>query len=253
MAEPDRPNGHPHGAPVLPSPELSQGQPAPAAPARSIGTPLDPGLLAESTPPASAPVPWRAVALFFIPAAAVAGGRGLQWLLEGPEPGGDHLARWLLYSAAAGLLIGALAGTLLTKTLGGRLVWACWGVVSPLVLALSVTLGATAARPFRDWRASVGEAKCRKTRTLCQTREFRAACAEAGRPLPQTRERALQVLGPPVFERCDGAGCTLRWSYAGPWTPDDWVAPGSILCSVVTDAAGQGVRSTVQPGDEPRD
>lgn len=242
MAEPDKPNGHPRGEPMRPARELS------------LGTPLDPKLLAAATTrPPAAPVPWRAIALLVLPAAAVAAGRGVQWALEGPEPGGDQLARWLLFSAGSGLALGLFASALLTKTLGGRLVWALWGALSPLLLALAVTLGVAAARPFRDWRARVGEEKCRQTRPVCQTHEFRAACEAAGRPLPRARERAIQALGPPTFERCEAGGCTLRWSYTGPWTPDDWVAPGSMLCSVVIDAGGQGVRASVAPGFEPKE
>lgn len=216
-----------------------------------VGTPLDPRLLAAATPPPPSPVPWRAISLFFIPAAALAGGRGVQWLLEGTTPAGDHLARWLVFSAVCGLVVGTGLGLLLTKTLGGRLIWTLWGALSPLLLAESVNLGVTAARPFRDFRARVGEQQCRKTGSICQTRDFRAACEEAARPLPNARERALRLLGTPTFDRCDATGCTLRFSYEGPWTPDDWVAPGSILCSVVTDAAGQGVRFVVLPGFEP--
>jgi hypothetical protein len=225
----------------------------PERPARSLGTPLDPQLLADALGAPARPVPWRALALFFIPAAAVAAGRGAQWLLEGPEPGGDHLARWLWLSAASGLVLGTLLGRLLTKSLGGRLIWSLWGALSPLLLALAVNVGVAAARPVREWRARVGEDKCRKTRTVCRTGEFRAACEAAGRPLAGARERGLRALGPPVFERCDASGCTLRWSYAGPWSPDDWVAPGSLLCSLVTDAAGQGVRASVAPGFAPKD
>jgi hypothetical protein len=39
--------------------------------------------------------------------------------------------------------------------------------------------------------------------------------------------------------------------YSGPWQPDDYVAPGSMLCSVVFDAEGRGLRHAVNPGPEP--
>ena len=150
MAEPEKPNGHPRGVPTRSATALSHVQP--------LGKPLDPKLLDDTRSSAPAPVPWRALALFFIPTAALAAGRGLQWLVEGPGPGGDHLARWLLFSALSGFGIGTLCGLLVTKTLGGRLIWMLWGALSPLLLALAVTLGVAASRPLRDWRARVAEA-----------------------------------------------------------------------------------------------
>src|SRR5581483_8879389 len=61
------------------------------------------------------PMPWRAIAAVAVPAAALAGGVGLQRLLEGPTPPGDPIVRWLLWSSGAGLLAGAVAGLLLKK------------------------------------------------------------------------------------------------------------------------------------------
>lgn len=240
MSEPGKSNGHPQGEPVLP------------APPASIGTPLDPKLLEEAVPPPPRPIPWRAVALVALPAAALAGGRGVQWLLEGPTPSGDALLRWMLFSCGTGLLLGALAGRLLTRTGGGRLVWALWGALAPFVLAGAVSLGVAAARPLRAWAAEKGYEKCRQTRTVCSVTEFREACSLAARPVPGAKARVAGTLGPPAFDRCDETSCTLRWTYEGPWTPDNWVAPGALLCSVVTDPQGTGLRWSVAPGFEPR-
>lgn len=240
MAEPDRPTG-------------GGVEKRGAAEHHLFGRPLDPALLEETAPPLPKPFPARAVALVVVPLAALAAATGAQWLLEGPLPGGDASLRWLLWGAGLGLGLGGAAGLGLAASTGGRLFWAAWGLCAPLALAGLVVGGAAALRPLRDWVARRGEEECRLTRKVCTTREFRAACAQVAAAAPGARERGRSLLGAPDAELCDQGGCTFRWLYTGPWTPDDWVAPGSLLCSVVADGAGHGLRHALNPGTEPKD
>ena len=199
---------------------------------------MDSGLLPAPDQPARPP-PWRTLCALLVPAAGLAAGVGLQRLLEGPEPMGDALLRWLLLSCAAGLLAGLAAGAALPTRRAGRLAWAAWGAVSPLATAALVLGAVAAARPVRDLFARRSEARCRASgRALCTPREFREAC----------RAGARDRLGSAIHEACAAGGCTRRWLYPGPWTPDDYVAPGSLVCSVVTDPAGRPVRTALLPG-----
>lgn len=244
MAEPEQrsgepavKNGHAKGTPVLPA---------------EFGTPLDPKLL-EEPKVESRPFPVRPFAFLLLPFAGLAASRGVQWLTEGsqgPSAAGDTLLRWVLIAAALGLPLGWLAGRFITKTFGGRAVWVAWGTLSPAILAFGISGTVAATHPLREWMAKRGEARCRLTRKVCQSHEFRAACE--GQPASTTaRAQATDLLGPPIFERCDTAGCLTRWQYTGPWTPDDWVAPGSIWCTLVTDPSGKATRTRITPGTEP--
>ena len=218
-----------------------------------FGKPLDPALLAEALPRPQRPFPWRAVALVLVPAVALAAGSVLARLIDGPQPKGDAALRWLLLCVATGAVVGSVAGFLISKTLGGRLVWTVWGLAAPLLLAGLVVGTSVLLRPVREWMAARGVARCRLTRTVCTAGEFREACASAAVNQPGARQRAASVLGGPGAELCYPAGCTGRWLYTGPWQPDDWVAPGSLLCSVVFDGEGRGVRHAVNPGTEPKE
>lgn len=201
---------------------------------------MDSGLLPAPGQPAR-PLPWRALCALLVPAAALAAGVGLQHALEGPLAGGDPVLRWLFLSSAAGLLLGGLAGLLLARSRGARAGWAAWGAAAPFACAALALGGAAAARPVRDHFARRGEAHCRaQGRALCTLREFDAACAAFAR----------DKLGAPLHETCDGSGCTRRWLYAGPWTPENYVAPGSVICSVVADPSGRPLRHTLLPGLE---
>ena len=201
---------------------------------------MDSGLFPAPDQPAR-PLPWRTLCAFLVPAAGLAAGVGLQRLAEGPEPAGDALARWLLISSGVGLLIGALTGLALSARRAGRLAWAWYGAASPAVTVGLVLGVAAAARPLREAFARRAEAACRtQGSSLCTFREFSDACAAGAR----------DRLGAPLHELCGADGCTRRWLYAGPWTPDNYVAPGSVICSVVTDASGRPTRHTVLPGTE---
>ena len=223
----------------------------PGAEHHLFGKPLDPALLAEAQPAPAEPFPWRAVAMVLVPALALAAGSLWARLLDGPQPTGDATLRWLLLCAGAGLVAGAVAGLLISKTTGGRLVWAAWGLAAPGLLAGLVVGTGVAVRPAREWVAARGVERCRVTRPVCTPREFRDACAKAAVNKAGARQRAAAVFGGPGAELCYPAGCTGRWLYTGPWLPDDYVAPGSMLCSVVFDAEGRGLRYAVNPGTEP--
>jgi len=224
-----------------------------AAPSNSqFGTPLDPALLAEPPAPVKRPLPVRALAALALPFAALAGATLLQKLLEGPVPQGDTPGRWMLLGAAAGALLGAIAGALLPRPPNRAAVrialWTAWGAGSPVLLLALIVAGASVAHPIRESLAERAEAKCRTSRKLCTANEFRESCAAAG--APATHAQAEEKLGPPAQNLCDARGCTRRWIYAGPWKPENWVAPGSILCSQVLDAQGLPVRAVVGPGPE---
>ncbi|HET9753124.1 MAG TPA: hypothetical protein VFP52_09180, partial [Myxococcales bacterium] len=71
--------------------------------------------------------------------------------------------------------------------------------------------------------------------------EFRSACA--------ARDRAR--LGPPLQSLCTGGSCTQRWTYAGPFRPETTPERARLLCSIVTDGAGNGLRSSVITATDP--
>ena len=129
---------------------------------------MDESLLPPALPEAR-PAPLGAILLFFVPAAALAAGVGLQRFIEGPVPTGDSLLRWLLWSTGAGLLRGLAAGLVRRA----RYFWIAWGVLSP-ALATGAVLGAVKATlPLREWVADHREAACRaEGRKLCTFAEF---------------------------------------------------------------------------------
>ena len=189
-------------------------------------------------PPARRPFPWRASLLFFLPAAALAAGTGLQRFWEGPLPAGDAVLRWLFWSAGAGLVLGT-AAALMRR----RWAWAAYGAIGPFLAAALVSAGVRAVLPAREWLADRREAACRESgRRICTVSAFRAACARGDAGL----------LGPASTRLCDGSSCTSRWLYQGPFRPESYVAPGSLLCSVVTDASGKLARASLTPA-APRD
>ena len=198
---------------------------------------MDESLLPPPAAPAK-PVPWRAMALAIVPCAALAAGTGLQRAIE--APGGDALAHWLLWSTGAGVLIGATAGALRRA----KFVWAAYGAAAPWMAAGLVMAALHVARPVREMLADHLEASCRaERRAICSVGEFDAACARADR----------RLLGEPVHSRCSDASCTWRWTYAGPFRPEQVPPRGSLMCSVVTDARGKGLRSTVMAVAGPAD
>lgn len=201
---------------------------------------MDSRLLPASDPSAR-PLPWRTLCALLVPAAGLAAGVGLQRLVEGPAPAGDALLRWLLLSGAAGLPLGLIAGVVLSKGRAGRAAWAVHGATSPFVVAALVLGVAGAVRPVRHGLARRLQARCRDSgRALCSIGEFGEACAAGAR----------EKLGVPLREVCGVDGCTRRWLYTGPWTPDDYVAPGAVICSVVTGPLDRLARHALLPGDE---
>ncbi len=68
-----------------------------------------------------------------------------------------------------------------------------------------------------------------------------AACAR--------RDRRL--LGEPQQALCKDGACTLRWLYRGPFRPEQRAPRGAFLCSVVTDARGNGIRSSLMAVADP--
>jgi hypothetical protein len=184
-------------------------------------------------PPAEAPrrpFPWRTLALAFIPAAALAAGTGLLRVADSQQ--GDTLLRWISWSSAAGVLLGALCGALLRR----RWAWTLYGMAAPWVVAGLVSGAISAARPIREWISDRREAGCRGSgRPLCTVPEFAAACA--------AHDRAR--LGPPSQSLCAAKTCTQRWTYDGPFPADDLTSRPSLICSIVTDSAGRSLRSSV--------
>ena len=206
------------------------------------GGPVDPHILADATrrePPR--PLPWRKLAALFVPAAALAAGVGLQFVVEGPRPEGDALLRWLCWSSGAGLAIGAAAGALACGGPARGAAWAFFGAVSPWALAGLALLAGEAAQPLCAALARKRVERCRETSAICSAVAFRTGCAAAAKA-PGSLERGSAVLGPPAQRLCGATGCTYRWVYAGPRMPDE---PGALWCSVVTDASGAGLRSAL--------
>ncbi len=222
---------------------------APRGVAHPFGQPLDPALLEEPAVPASRPLPLRALLLLALPAAAMALSVLWQKLSEGPLQLGDAAGRWLWQSALLGAPLGALVGLLLERGALRRLAWTLWGAIAPLVIVALILGASQATHPLRERLAERAADKCRLTRRVCSLTEFRAACTAAGVGA-RARERAEEQLGAPAQSLCSGSGCTHRWLYAGPWTPDNWVAPGSVLCSLVVDVQGNAVRAALGPGLE---
>ena len=193
-------------------------------------------LLPPPEPP-KRPFPWKPLVALLVPAAAFAGAVGAQRLFD--EPLGDALLRWLIYATVLGVVLGFAAGAAFRR----RALWTAWGAASPALIAFAIVAIASAVRPLREKYADHGVEKCRaEGRKICSLREFTDAC----------RVNAQAQLGAPEHKACDAAGCTFRWTYAGPWRPENYVEPGAVLCSVVADSTGKPVKFTVMPG-APRD
>jgi hypothetical protein len=185
--------------------------------------------------PEERPAPWRALLVFFLPAASLAAGVALQRLIEGPAPSGDFLVRWIEWSCGAGTLLGAAAG-LLRRT---PYRWAAYGAVGPWLAVALVELSVLGARPVRAWAADRREAACRETAgAVCTIAEFRTSC-ERGDAL---------ALGTPLTRTCAGRTCTSRWRYDGPSRPEAWAPKGSILCSMVVGDDGRLARAALLAG-----
>jgi len=177
------------------------------------------------------PLPWRVLLAFFVPAAALAAGIGIQRAWEGGAPQGDAVLRWLLWSCGAGLLFGAMAGVLRRSW-----AWALYGAVSPFAVAVAVLAVVALVRPIRELVADRREAQCRSDgRKVCTANEFRASC-ERGE---------LEKLGPPRSRICSGTSCTSRWLYTGPFRDSS----ADLLCSMVIES-GKVARTALLPGDD---
>jgi hypothetical protein len=165
-------------------------------------------------PPRSAarPFPWRSLLALFVPAAALAGGTGLQRWLD--STAADPVLYWLAWSSGAGVLVGAVVGIVRRRWLS----WTVYGLAAPWVAAGLVAGMIGAVRPAREWLADRREAACRaEGRSICSVVEFDAACAR----------RDLKLLGPPQ----QSIGQTQRWIYRGPFRPEH--TKGGVLCSIV--------------------
>jgi hypothetical protein len=187
--------------------------------------------------PASRPFPWRTLLIFLVPAAALAAGTVLQRVFEGLNPAGDALLRWLGWSCGAGVLVGLVVGLARRK----RLAWTIYGAVAPWAAAALVVGGVRAAKPVRELVADRRETACRDGgRTVCSVEEFRSRCARGD----------AAALGTPRSKTCAISSCTSRWLYSGPFRPDNHVAPGSLLCSMVVDNQGKLARASLLPGED---
>lgn len=180
-------------------------------------SPVDASLLPP--PERGRPFPWRAGLLWFVPAAALAAGTGLQRWLEGPQPAGDAVLHWLYWSGGSGAVIGGAVG--LARR--ARLAWLAYGYLSPFVATALVWLGVEAARPVRESIADRREQECRgEGRKICTLREFEQACAR----------RDFALLGEPA----QSVNEIRRWYYRGPFRPEQIPFRGAFLCSISGNA-----------------
>ena len=167
----------------------------------------------------------------FVPAAALAGGTGLQRWLDPTAT--DPVLHWLGWSSALGLFVGALVGLVRRR----KLLWSAYGLSAPWIAAGLVAGVIGAVRPVREWLADQRESACRaEGRSICSAREFDSACAR----------RDLKLLGTPQQSICTGPSCTQRWVYRGPFRPDQPAVKGSYLCSIV-----DGTRSSIMAVADP--
>ena len=200
---------------------------------------MDESLLPPPEPPAK-PFPWRAALAFFVPAAALAAGTGLQrWL----DPfAGDPVIHWLFWSSGVGLILGVAARR--------KLAWAAWGLAAPWIVAVAVGGIASAVRPVREALADRREAACRaEGRLVCTLRDFTARCEKAQRHPRDARG----LLGEPRTTSCAGQACTNQWLYVGPFRPEQHDGSGALACFVMTDAQGRGIRHWLMALEAPRD
>ena len=161
----------------------------------------------------------------------------MQRAVEGPIPAGDALLRWICWSSGAGVLLGLVAGLLRHQ----RLVWAAYGAAAPWLTAALMLGALRATKPVREMVADRHEAACRANgRAICTVREFRTHCERGD----------AASLGAPRAKTCGASTCTSRWLYTGPFRPDNYVAPGSLLCSMVVDTQGKLARAAILPGDD---
>ena len=181
---------------------------------------MDESLLPPPIEPAK-PFPWRPLLALFVPAAALAGGTGLQRWLDAAAA--DPVLHWLAWSTGVGVIVGAAVGLARRR----KLIWAAYGLTAPWIAAGVVAGTVVAVRPVRERLADRHEAACRaEGRAICTVSAFDAACAR----------RDLKALGPPQQSICNGPSCTQRWVYRGPFRPDQLPVKGSVLCSIVDGA-----------------
>jgi hypothetical protein len=193
-------------------------------------------------------MPWRTLAIFFVPFAGLAAATGMQRWFEGPAPsGGDPLLRWLLFASVAGLFAGGGTGIVLGGNRAERYGWTFWGIVGPWCVTVAVTgLLVGALKVEERWAARELEACRVGGRSICTPGEFRLACAGAASADAAIREGAVRGLGAPIRRICDQGRCRSQWSYDGPWA-----AEGSTtrqICAVVGD--GREARWMVLAGGE---
>jgi hypothetical protein len=202
----------------------------------------------ESDVPAEGrPLPWRTLAIFFVPFAALAAATGLQRWLEGATPSGDALVRWLLFASVAGLFAGGITGVVLGRNRLERYGWTFWGVLGPWCVTVAATGVGLGARNLQESWAAHHVEECRAAgRPLCTPGEFGAACAGAASPDVATREAAARSLGVPDRRNCDPLRCRSQWSYDGPF-PVEAVTDRQI-CSIVAD--GHTARWMLLAGEE---
>lgn len=199
-------------------------------------------LLPPPLPPGR-PTPWAALLAFFVPAASLAAGTGLQRVFESAGSA-DPVLRWLWWSSAAGLAVGALSGLLRKQ----KLLWSAYGLASPWLCAGLLAGALSGLRPIREKLADRCEARCRaEGRAVCTVREFTARCAQAQAGPAQSKD----LLGDPRSADCSGLGCTRKWLYPGPFRPEESAGPGPLACFVLTDPQGRGIRHWLMTADPP--
>jgi hypothetical protein len=195
------------------------------------------------------PLPWRTLAIFFVPFAALAAATGLQRWFEGSARSGDPLLRWLLFASAAGLLVGGITGLVIGRTRGERYGWTVLGVVGPWLATVVVTGVLLGARNVEERWATHQLRECHASgRAFCKQAEFRGACAAAASREFGVRDAARRRLGVPSRKKCDQARCESQWSYDGPWSAEE--STTTQVCSLITDATGNSARSMMLAGDD---